>query len=418
MYSEQYTYNKYRYLDINPSNRGLPKQSVDPQTGGKKSNKHSGPSNQQKTKKCKIDKTDKIVRGDGGSNAFIIITKDHRVFKIFPLFFREQMKGTDKEHKKFIIREHKEFETEILIYNKLTKHIINPGISEHYVRMISNHECENAKDLFKDCPPYIEWLKMTADEKKAHPTCGNLMQGAPYKRFDKNFEVIEIEYCNYSCKEFIKDCVSMTIDQLEIRLDIFFFQILYTLLSTQKVYPCFMHNDLFMRNILGTREKDMGRFYTYNYTDKNKNYTYMIPQKMFFPKINDFGMTNLDDKIKNTPNNMCQSVYKDFYNILYDVYDGGNLGALSLMNQCKDDDKKEQIRRYFSTFFDVDRIDELKKKSGTNMTKDWNNIIDDDFRAYIGFVEPRELMITYFFDIFAQVGKNIGTFNSIGNESQ
>jgi len=236
MYSNRYEYNKNMYMDI---------PNVIPQSGGK-------------TKKCEIDTTDKIVKGEGGSTAFIIITKDHRVFKTFPLFFRENMKGTNRDHKISVKKEHTKFQTEIRIYEKLTKHLVNTGISGHYVKMISNHICGNAKDLFKNCPKYIEWLKMTVDEKKNHPTCDTLMRGAPYKRFDKEFEVIEIEYCNYSCKEFIKDCSLMSFDQLEIRLDIFFFQILYTLLSTQKVYPCFMHNDLFMRNILGTKEKDTG----------------------------------------------------------------------------------------------------------------------------------------------------------------
>ncbi len=401
MYKDKYIYNKHQYVDIIS------------QSGGARTNSSRRNSHQKNIKNCKINKTDKIIKGDGGSTAFIIITLDHRVFKIFPLYFKEQMRGSDKDHNKFINQEHKKFKTEILINDKLTKHIVERGISDHYVKMISNHKCANANELFKDCPPYIDWIKMNQEEKMNFRICEKFMEGTPYKRIDKDYQVIEIEYCDYSCKEFIRDCVLMSFDQLEIRLDIFFFQILYTLLSTQKIYPCFMHNDLFMRNILGSREKDTGRSYTYNYTDNQTNYTYMIPQKMFFPKINDFGMTNLDNKIKNTQKNMCHSVYKDFYNILYDVYDGGNLGANSLMNLCKDDDKKAQIRRYFSTFFNVDNIYELKKKSEENMSWDWDNIIDDKFRNYVGFIEPLKLMTTYFYDIFAPQEKNIDTFNSI-----
>jgi len=66
---------------------------------------------------------------------------------------------------------------------------------------------------------------------------------------------------------------------MEKYLDIFFFQIIHTILSIQKVYPYFIHGDLFMRNILGSREKDNNNYYTY-YFNNNK---YYIPQKNFFP---------------------------------------------------------------------------------------------------------------------------------------
>ena len=38
--------------------------------------------------KCIIDKTDKILFGDGGSTSIIIITKNKKVYKIMTLFFR------------------------------------------------------------------------------------------------------------------------------------------------------------------------------------------------------------------------------------------------------------------------------------------------------------------------------------------
>src|SRR5438874_2503902 len=119
------------------------------------------------------------------------------------------------------------------------------------------------------------------------------MSDAPTIDVIKEFKVIEIEFCNYSCKEFIEDVVDMSPGVMELHLDIFLFQILYTLLATKKKFPCFMHNDLFMRNILGIKENNTGRYYTYIYM----NNTYRVPQKRFFPKINDFGMTNLTKDI-------------------------------------------------------------------------------------------------------------------------
>jgi hypothetical protein len=36
--------------------------------------------------KCYIDDTDKVIFGNGGSSAIIVITKDKRVYKIFTLY--------------------------------------------------------------------------------------------------------------------------------------------------------------------------------------------------------------------------------------------------------------------------------------------------------------------------------------------
>lgn len=37
-------------------------------------------------KKCKIDESDLVLFGDGGSTAIIIITKDKKVYKVFTLY--------------------------------------------------------------------------------------------------------------------------------------------------------------------------------------------------------------------------------------------------------------------------------------------------------------------------------------------
>ena len=60
-----------------------------------------------------------------------------------------------------------------------------------------------------------------------------------------------------------------------------------------------------MRNIIGLREKDNNNYYVYEFEDK----TYYIPQKKFYPKINDFGITNLNEKYKTIK--LFKSEYKD-----------------------------------------------------------------------------------------------------------
>ena len=92
-------------------------------------------------------------------------------------------------------------------------------------------------------------------------------------------------------------------------------------------------------------------YYTYNFNKKK----YYVPQKKFFPKINDFGRTNLNDEYKDSK--LYKSEYKDIYNIILDVYDGGNLGSLSLSELCKDNpDKLKFLKLYFSNYFNVDII--------------------------------------------------------------
>ena len=186
--------------------------------------------------------------------------------------------------------------------------------------------------------------------------CNNYFRGYPNRKINDNYKVVQIEYCDYSCADFIKDLSKLPEIEMEKYLDILFFQIIHTIMSVQKIYPYFTHNDLFMRNILGLREKDNGNYYTYKFNNK----TYYIPQKKFFPKINDFGMTNLNNEYKDIK--LYKSEYKDIYNIIFDIYNGGNLGSTSLSELSKDNpDKLKFLKTYFSNYFNVDVIDNYKK---------------------------------------------------------
>ena len=105
--------------------------------------------------------------------------------------------------------------------------------------------------------------------------CHIFFRNYPHVKINDKFKIMEIEYCDYSCTDFIKDVSNLPEIDMEKYLDIFFFQIIHTILSIQNVYPYFTHNDLFMRNILGLREKDNGNYYTYKFNNK----TYYVPQK-------------------------------------------------------------------------------------------------------------------------------------------
>jgi len=342
-----------------------------------------------KGKKCSIKDTDEVLFGDGGSSAIIIIQQDKRVFKLFTLYdFTPELKAKDKN---------KQVETEIEIYKHLTENVK----TNHIVKYIGASNCNNAKSLFNKCPKtYVEFMKL-AEEKKTK-MCEKFFKGHPQRKLNDNFKVVEIQHCDYSCADFIRDVSKLPEIDMEKYLDIFFFQIIHTILMIQKTYPYFTHNDLFMRNILGTREKDNGNFYTYTFDKKQ----YFVPQKKFFPKINDFGMANLNDQYKDIK--LYKSEYKDIFNILFDVYNGGNLGSLSLSELCKDNpDKMKFIKLYFSNYFDVKVVDEYKLKSKNEMNWNWSNILDKDFLKSIQMKKPSDLLNGYFYNIFGKINQRL-----------
>ena len=353
--------------------------------------------------KCEINDDDTVLFGHGGSTAIIVITKGHRVYKIFTTYYY----STPKDKINSVLKDlNRNVDNEMNIYKEITKHIMDTGISDHYVRYIGQSECKNAKNIFKKCPDtYVEFLKIKTDY--ISNLCLSKLRQYPAKQLIDEYRTVEIEYCNYDCDDFIKDISQTTIFEMEQYLNIFFFQIIYTIMSTQKVYPNFVHRDLFIRNILGNKENDNGNYYTYIYGDKQ----YSVPQKIFFPKINDFGMTNLDDTYHD--NDLFSSKIKDIYNILYDVYNGGNLGSKSLVVLCENDERKQTfLKKYFSNYFNVNIIDEFIYNSKSNMDWDWDNILDDEFFKKIEMKSPDDILNIYFYDIFGKSNEEIKEFKS------
>ena len=116
-YYSKYIKYKTKYLELSNFN----------QLGGAKKQ------NKKNSKKCSIDDTDKVLFGDGGSSAIIVITKNKNVFKIFTLYDFTPDIELDKQIKNNNIR----VENEIKIYELLTKNIINKNISNHFVQYIN-----------------------------------------------------------------------------------------------------------------------------------------------------------------------------------------------------------------------------------------------------------------------------------------
>ena len=140
-------------------------------------NKCSETNNNFVDEKCTIDDDDEILFGNGGSTAFIIITRNKRVYKFFTIYFNNN--DVTKKIKHNIKNELKKSKNEINIYRLLTKHIIDKHISKHYVKMIKSNFCmngvigenfvsgfaRNKQELFKKYPSYLEFLENAQGNK-------------------------------------------------------------------------------------------------------------------------------------------------------------------------------------------------------------------------------------------------------------
>ena len=337
--------------------------------------------------KCSILPDDSIFFGSGGSNTIIVITSNKRAYKFFPYYLNKlnsnQSKTLEAEKKKTL--------NEINIGKNISKKIIDKGLSPHYVKFYGYNMCSNIYKIFSQCPNFIDFMI----SKDKNILCKELYKKYPIKFLDREYIVLSMEYCNYSCEQFIKDISKLPGPKIKYYLDIFFFQIFYTLLKTKQVYPWFFHRDLFARNILGSKITKSNRYYRYHY----KTMIFDVPIDMYMPKISDFGNSNLDEK--NHDVKLVKDYRVDFYNITWDIYDGGCLGSTSLSKLLESNSIKTTfIKKYFNTFFNVKRIDMLKKLNPTWMNTSWYSIFDKKFSAYINYKEPVYLFKKYFSIIF------------------
>lgn len=348
---------------------------------------------------CSIEPNDTVLFGNGGSMAIVILKTNGDVYKLFMRY--TNLINSDKKIKNDSDDNLQLIKNEISIYKLLTENIVETGISGHYVGYLNDIECQNIDEIFKRCPDkYLDFLTM--EKTNYNSICSRKYDGYPNFKINENYWMIRMEYCNFSAADFIKEISQCSTFDIELYLDIFLFQIIYTILATKSVYPFFQHNDLFLRNILGKREKNSGNYYTYFYNGTK----YKIPQKVFYPKINDFGLSNLDKNHHVTK--LSKDNVKDIYNLIYDIYNGGNLGSTSLTVLFQNDPiKLEFIKKYFSNFFNVAQVDYLRSKEPIEMNWNWHILKDADVNNMIAMKTPNELMDVYFRRIFADKSNKV-----------
>lgn len=337
--------------------------------------------------KCIILPDDIIKFGSGGSNTIIVITKKNQAYKFFPFYFNK----LSSDYKKAIEIEKKKTLNEINIGKNLSKKIIDRGISPHFVKFYGYNICTGIQKLFAHCPNFIDYMLVKEKDK----LCKDFYRKHPIKIPDKEYFVVSMEYCDYSCSQFLEDLSQMNTIKIKYYLDIFFFQIFYTLLKTKQIFPWFFHRDLFIRNILGLKILKSNRYYRYHY----KSMIFDVPVDIYLPKISDFGNSNLDDKYHDVK--LIKDYRVDFYNITWDIYDGGCLGSNSLTKLFETNKTKLAfIKKYFNTYFNTKRIDNLKKLNPLYMNNVWYSTFDKKFSSYINYKDPDYLLKKYFSKIF------------------
>jgi len=341
---------------------------------------------------CNLPPGAKLYFGYSSNKSIIAVVKD-KVYKYFPLLIYSHM--SNREIKESI--NYKRFE--IAVIKELTKKIINTRLSPHIIEYYNYYKCnEIPKNIFKLCPSYSEYLFST---KKINIECNFIYTGA---KLYKPMYVLEMEKANSSLNDEIIKIAKKKFEIIKIFLNRIFFQIFYTLENIKIIFPDYIHNDLFIRNILinnNNNNNNNNKYIRYHY----KNNIFDLPANGLNIKISDFEGNQLN-KIFGIKNNFSPPIiknpYQDYFSILYDVYNGNNnLGGNSLYNLIKNKNKLIEIDKYFNNFMNISVIKKIIKNN-QKYELDWKlNIITLDPNI-IKLIKLKNFddLINYFSKIF------------------
>jgi hypothetical protein len=326
---------------------------------------------------CKIPKKSQFIYGNGGSTSIIVLTPDKKIYKYFTtILYKESTKLEAKE-----AIENSKIEIKILqMLRNLTPHIIE---------LYDFAYCKSIpKVFFENCESYNKYL---LSKKESTQNCYFIYNKFPSK-VNNNMFVAHLEYCESELNKELEIIIKKSTNKIKLFLDRILFQIFFTLEIIKKKYPLFIHNDLFIRNILIKNIINNDKYIRYKINDKY----YDVPATGSMIKINDFGLSYINKEINKYESLNCS--YKDWFNILYDIYNGNNLGSNSLINLTKNPKKILFIKNYFNNFINIKVIDKIIKNNKKNLL-DWNwNLICDDKIKKLLLVKDNKEIFNYFDD--------------------
>jgi len=366
-----------------------------------------------KNDRIKFNNKMKFKTGSGGSKNLIYISNKY-VFKIVPF---EKKRSFEK------IRKNKD-QIEINNYKILTNEFILKNKTPHIVRYYDKYKM-NITKIFNNCPTIKDILtKKKAFDNKNKTVC-NLKKLYQNKLIKQVADVIVLEKCPDTIQDYLGKLIKSNkrnkYKLIAENIDIISFQVIFTLAIIQKKFPSFVHNDFFLRNIMGNIIKDKSNKYNKYNKYQFKNKTFYLPVNGLSIKINDFGdilcKPNMissgilfKSREKNIPRINCKKC--DIFNFFHDFYYGQDKGAKCITTLMKRKSKKNKnyIKSIFKKYIDIKLIDKINKINKNIFDRTWF-IGDIQFLKKI-VKTPEEYLNSHIFDKYRKLPKNGIIINS------
>lgn len=325
-----------------------------------------------------------VSLGSGGSSN-IIIVKNNYVLKIVPTFKNNLLK---------IKPNNDELESEI--YKKLTNEFILENKTPHIVGIYKKYILENIKIALPHKCLSLDQKLMTPLNKRNEniEILCDIKTSYVNNYMEKTGIINVLENCPTTISgELIKllgkkQKFPVKVHHFNVFIKRVIFQLIYTLGKIHQKYPNFIHNDLFLRNVLAIDVSDyeLDDYVQYNHM----GIKFYLPANGIYIKINDFGYSlnilnrnsNLVQTIGNDPHNAFEinNPLRDVYTFLFDLYDGPGLGSQSVRKILSDnvkDNKQRNVllasfRKQLSGFFNYKTIDRINSINAGSLDWLWN----------------------------------------------
>lgn len=323
-----------------------------------------------------------IKTGFGGSNNLIILDENIAI-KIIP-----------KKIDPLLIKQKNNDYVEAEFYKKFTEEFIKTNMTPHIVGLYKRYILEDLKFIFPPkCPSFDDILLNPNIEDSNIKLC-NLKVCYGKKLMEKKASILILENCPTTISNQFELIINNKMDwkekikKVKEFISRICFQFLFTFSVIRDEYPDFIHNDMFLRNILGTNEImfEPDDYIEYRYKSKS----YYLPANGLYIKLNDFGYSlnlldknsTLENEIENSVDNQFETnnKFRDIYTFFFDLYNGPGLGSQSLRtivnNNIKDKNKKSQlekiIKKEIGKYFNYKTIDKIQSKNPSILDWTWN----------------------------------------------
>ncbi len=314
-----------------------------------------------------------LIKTSSGESDNLIILDENIVIKIIP-----------KKIDQLLIHQKNNDYIEAEFYKKFTEEFIKSNKTPHIVGLYKRYILEDLKMILPPKCPSFDDILLNPDIEDSNIKLCNLKVCYKKNLMEKKASILVLENCPTTIsQQFIllinqkhewNDKIKY-IKQFILRIC---FQFLFTLSIIRDSYPEFIHNNMFLRNILGINEimYDSEDYVEYRYKSKS----YYLPANGLYIKINDFGYS-LNLLNNNSIDNQYETnnKYRDIYTFFFDLYNGHDLDSQSLTtiikNNIKDKSKQSKLLKIIKTeigkFFNYKTIDKIQSKNPGILDGKW-----------------------------------------------